>query len=174
MIDLKIKYFNEEMKTKEKYQIKKIAKGDWIDLRVAEAFVVSNDEENIKEVIKNREIDEWWEDRIYYSLGQVVVMRLGIAMELPTGYKANVFSRSSTFPSYGLILTNSVGCIDFKYCGDTDEWLAVYYATRAGYITRFDRVCQFEITEQMPELNIITVNKLEGENRNGHGTTGNQ
>ena len=174
--EIKIKYFNSEMKTKEEYQIKKIPQGDWIDLRVAEACVVENDEESIKYAIKNRKIHPWSNNfnRIYYGKGQVIVMRLGVAMELPIGYKANVSPRSSTFPSYGLILTNSMGCIDYVYKGDTDEWLAVYYATRSGYITRFDRVCQFEITEQMPELKIITVDVLGGEDRGGHGTTGNK
>ncbi|MBU3186521.1 deoxyuridine 5'-triphosphate nucleotidohydrolase [Clostridium estertheticum] len=163
------------MKTKSEYQIKKIEKGDWIDLRVAEAFVTLNDEGSIKSAIKLRKTEAWnYTNKIYYDKGQVIIMRLGVAMELPVGYKANVSPRSSTFPSYGLILTNSMGCIDYVYKGDTDEWLAVYYATRAGYITRFDRVCQFEITEQMPELNIIAVDTLEGEDRGGHGTTGNK
>jgi dUTP pyrophosphatase len=176
MKELKVKYFNEEMKTKEEYQIKKIIKGDWIDLRVAEAYVTSNDEESIKAGIKGRLIDTWSGrfSRIYYEKDQVIIMRLGVAMELPVGYKANLSPRGSTFASYGLMLANSMGCIDYVFKGDTDEWLAIYYATRAGYITRFDRACQFEITEQMPDLNIITVDTLGGEDRGGHCTTGNK
>ena len=174
MEDLKVKYFNEEMKSKPEYQIEKTLRGDWIDLRVAEAYVTNNSEESIKAAIKERKRDEWVQDRIYYGAGEIIVMRLGIAMELPTGYKANVSPRSSTFASYGLVLANSMGCIDYVYCGDKDEWLAVYYATRTGFITRSDRVCQFEITKQMPKLNIINVDVLENENRNGHGTSGNK
>jgi len=176
MEDIKIKYFNKEMATDPRYQIVKTAKGDWIDLRVAEAYVVENDEASIKSAIENRKRYPWSkvQNRIYYEKGQVIVMRLGVAMELPVGYKANVSPRSSTFASYGLMLANSMGCIDYVYKGDTDEWLAVYYATRSGYITRFDRVCQFEITKQMPELNIISVDVLGGEDRGGHGTSGNK
>ena len=165
---IKVKYFDEKMP-----KLVKNEKGDWIDLRVANAFVCDNNEDDIKAVIKKRMVDEWSDDRIYFGEGDVVIMRLGVAIELPADKKADVLSRSSTFASYGLILTNGVGCIDYVYKGDADEWLAVYYATREGFITQYDRVCQFEATDRMV-AELVEAEHLGTENRGGHGTSGNK
>lgn len=167
-MDIKVKYFDPNMK-----RLVKMDKGDWIDLSVVNAFVCQNNEDEIKRVIKDREIDMWTpkHNRIYFCTDDVIVMRLGVAIEVPDDKKCDVVSRSSTFPSYGILLTNSVGCIDYVYNGDNDEWLAVYYCTRDGYITQYDRVCQFEVTNRM-KCNIIDVASLGNADRGGHGTSG--
>ena len=146
-MDINVKYFGDDVPRLEKKE-----RGDWIDLSVANAFVVDNNEDDIKKVLMDRLIDGWDDrSRIWFDEGSVVVMRLGVAMQLPANKKATVMPRSSTFASYGLILVNSVGCIDNTYQGDTDEWLSVFYCTRRGYITQYDRVCQFEVTDCMME-----------------------
>ena len=93
-------------------------------------------------------------------------------MELPSGYEAEIKPRSGTFKQTGLLLTNSVGCIDESYKGNNDEWLAVFYATRDGYISEFDRLLQFRINEKMPKLVFNEVDVLENEDRSGYGSTG--
>ena len=70
-------------------------KSDWIDLRAAE--------------------------RVELKAGDFRLIRLGVAMELPRGYEAHVVPRSSTFKTWGLLQTNSMGVIDGSYCGDNDE-----------------------------------------------------
>ena len=65
--------------------------GDWIDLRAAE---------NVK-----------------LSTGEFKLINLGISMKLPEGYEAHVVPRSSTFKTWGILQTNSMGIIDNSYSG---------------------------------------------------------
>ena len=153
---IKIKYLSKDYP-----RIKKIAKGDWIDLRV----------DTIKEW--NGEVvedDDW--GTILYSKGDVIKFGLGVAMELPEGYEAEIRPRSSTFKKYGLIQTNSVGTIDNSYKGDNDEWMVEFIAMRDGAINRFDRVCQFRIWKNQPSFEFEEVDRLGNEDRGGFGSTG--
>lgn len=167
-MNIKIKYFDKDIP-----KITKIEKGDWIDLRVNRIAICDNKKLDIKNIIKNKTSDNWVDDEyIYYHKNDVLVMRLGVAMELPYNHEAEVKPRSSTFADYGLLLSNSVGCIDESYCGDNDEWISVYYATRDGIISKFDRVCQFKVNEKMLNINFEEVERLNNEDRNGFGSTG--
>lgn len=127
-------------------KIAPITKGDWIDLRAAKTV-------NLKQ-------------------GDWALIPLGIAMELPKGYEAHVLPRSSTFKNFGIIQTNSCGVIDNSYCGDNDQWFFPAFAMRDTTINCNDRICQFRIMEIQPQLNFITVENLDNEDRGGHGSTG--
>ena len=174
---MKIKYFDKEMP-----RISKILNGDWIDLRVNEVCVCKNSKNEISYALKNRSVDQWYREwyettepsnnTISYNEGNVIIVRLGVAMQLPINHEAEVKPRSSAFKEYGLLLTNSVGCIDQSYCGNEDEWIAVFYATRNGLIARYDRIVQFRINEKMPPIQFIEVDELNNENRGGFGSTG--
>ena len=121
-------------------------KSDWIDLRSAE--------------------------RVELKAGEFRLIRLGIAMELPKGYEAHVVPRSSTFKTWGLLQTNSMGVIDGSYCGDNDEWRMPVYATRDTVVEEGDRICQFRIVENQPKITFETVEHLGGADRGGFGSTG--
>lgn len=127
-------------------KIRKITQGDWIDLRSS----------------------------INCSLkaGEFKLIPLGIAMELPKGYEANVVLRSSTFKNFGIIQTNHMGVIDESYKGDNDQWFAPVYALRDTEIKLNDRICQFRIQKKMPEIEFIEVETLTNKDRGGHGSTG--
>lgn len=127
-------------------KIGKISKGDLIDLRAA------------KDVAMKK--------------GQFKLIPLGVAMQLPDGYKANVYPRSSTFKNFGIIMTNSVGQIDESYCGDTDQWMFPAYALRDTVIHKNDRICQFEIQKKQPQIEFLEVKSLGNESRGGIGSTG--
>lgn len=164
---LKVKYFDKQMPILEQNE-----KGDWIDLRVSNAYVTNNKEWLIKRAIKERCTDAWDDyNRIYFVAGDVVIMRLGVAIELPEWKKANIYPRSSTFATWGLLLTNSVGCIDYAYNGDNDEWLVVFFATREGFIEKYDRVAQFD-TKDREMFVFQEVAALGDISRGGHGTSG--
>lgn len=109
---------------------------------------------------------------IRYNAGDIVKVKFGVAMQLPEGYEGYLVPRSSTFTNFGLILTNSHGVIDENYCGDTDEWMGVFLATRDGSISIGDRPAQFRIQEKMPEVRFIEVDKLGNKDRGGYGTSG--
>ena len=93
-------------------------------------------------------------------------------MELPQGYEAHVVPRSSTFKNYGLIQTNSCGIIDQTYCGQNDIWRWPAYATRDTIVHVNDRICQFRIVENQPQIRFDEVDQLEGADRGGFGSTG--
>lgn len=91
MLEVKVKYFTDIEK------IKKIEKGDWIDLRAAED--------------------------VELKAGEFKLINLGVGMILPDGYEAHIVPRSSTFLKFGVIQANHCGIIDnfctiFEICDD--------------------------------------------------------
>lgn len=121
-------------------------KSDWIDLRAAE---------NIK-----------------LKAGEAKLISLGVAMEIPDGYEALIVPRSSTLTNFGLIQGNHLGVIDQTYSGNTDIWKFSAYALRDADIKINDRICQFRIIKNQPEVIFNEVDKLEGPDRGGFGVTG--
>ena len=127
-------------------KIEKIEVGDWIDLRAAE---------NVK-----------------LSAGEFKLINLGISMKLPEGYEAHVVPRSSTFKTWGILQTNSMGIIDNSYSGTNDIWRFPAYAIRDTEIKTNDRICQFRIVKKQPDIEFVKVDKLEDPDRGGFGSTG--
>lgn len=139
-IQIKLKYHNDKID-----KIKKIDKGDWIDLMAAETICLKANEFKL--------------------------ISLGISMELPKGYEAHVVPRSSTFKAFGIIQTNHMGIIDESYKGNSDVWFFPAYALRDTIINENDRICQFRIVEKMPAVEFLEVSNLGKENRGGFGST---
>ena len=123
-------------------------KSDWIDLRASET--------------------------VELKAGEFKLIPLGVAMQLPKGYEAHVVPRSSTFKNYGLLQVNSCGIIDGSYCGDDDMWRMPVYATRDIVVNINDRICQFRIVENQPQIVFEEVTSLGNANRGGFGSTGKQ
>ncbi len=119
---------------------------DWIDLRSAENVTLKQ--------------------------GEWRLIRLGIAVKLPDGYEAHIVPRSSTYKNFGIIQTNHMGVVDHSYCGDDDEWKYPVLALRDTEIHVNDRICQFRIMKNQPELVFTEVDHLDGVSRGGFGTTG--
>ena len=131
---------------KEIDKLEKISKGDLIDLRSAET--------------------------VEMKAGEYKLIRLGVGMKLPEGYKANVYPRSSTYKNFGIIQANSVGQIDNSYSGNEDEWRFPAVALRDTVIHKNDRICQFEIQKIQPEIEFEEVDNLDEVSRGGIGSTG--
>ena len=140
---IKIKYHDEEL---EKLCSIGGEKSDFIDLRSAEDVILES--------------------------GEYRVISLGVSMELPKGYYAQVVPRSSTFKNFGIICANSFGVIDEAYCGDNDVWKFPAIALRATRISKGDRICQFRIVKKMPEIEFVEVETLGNPDRGGIGSTG--
>ena len=159
---------DEKMKMRIKYfdgatKMEKIAKGNWID-------VYSNAD-------------------IFVPVGERAMIPLGFALELPQGWEGHLAPRSSTFKTWGIIQTNSVGVVDDTYIGDNDHWhMPVYCLTanckvneneiptvdgRQGvWIRKGDKIGQFRIMEVMPEIEFDEVESFGNADRGGFGTTG--
>ena len=149
-------------------KLEKISKGDWIDLYANKDMFIPE--------------------------GTRAMIPLGVAMELPEGYEAHLAPRSSTFKTWGIIQTNSVGVVDHSYMGDNDQWhLPVYclvgkdrkhdecgimedcgiYMNNCGtFIHKGDKIAQFRIMEVQPEIEFEEVEHLGNEDRGGFGSTG--
>lgn len=144
METIRIKYFSEN--------IERLCyidgKSDWIDLRASET--------------------------VSLKAGEFGLIPLGVAMQLPEGYEGHLVPRSSTFKNYGILQTNSCGIIDCSYCGDEDMWRMPVYATRDTVIEKNDRICQFRIVENQPQIVFEECESLDNASRGGFGSTGRQ
>ena len=81
----------------------------------------------LKKITKGNWIDVYARKDVFVPLGERAMIPLGFALELPTGWEGHLAPRSSTFKTWGIIQTNSVGVVDDTYIGDNDEWhLPVY------------------------------------------------
>lgn len=141
-------------------KLEKISKGDWIDLYANKDMFIL---EGTREMIP-----------------------LGVAMELPEGYEAHLAPRSSTFKTWGIIQTNSVGVVDHSFMGDNDQWHMPVYClmskcgmrdsdgmiVRGTWIHKGDKIAQFRIMEIQPEIEFVEVEHLGNEDRGGFGSTG--
>ena len=144
------------MKMKIKYfegatKLKKISKGNWIDVYASkDVFVPLNDR---------------------------AMIPLGFALELPKGWEGHLAPRSSTFKTWGIIQTNSVGVVDDTYIGDNDQWHMPVYCLDSKneggtWIKKGDKIGQFRIMEVMPEIEIEEVEVFNNSDRGGFGSTG--
>lgn len=119
---------------------------------------------------------------------------LGFALELPQGWEAHLAPRSSTFKTWGIIQTNSVGVVDDTYIGDNDQWHMPVYCLQGKYTKKYsgtlcnitldeiehegtwikegDKIGQFRIMEVMPEIEFDEVESFGNTDRGGFGTTG--
>ncbi|MBS5926886.1 MAG: deoxyuridine 5'-triphosphate nucleotidohydrolase [Clostridium sp.] len=143
----------------ESTKLKKIAKGNWID------------------VYANKDV--------FVKVNERAMIPLGFALELPRGWEAHLAPRSSTFKTWGIIQTNSVGVVDDTYIGDNDQWHMPVYCLegkntesidgeeiKGTWIRKGDKIAQFRIMEVMPEIEFDEVESFGNLDRGGFGSTG--
>lgn len=126
------------------YDIEK--KGDWIDLRAAEEY--------------------------HLKQGDFQLINLGISVRIPEGYELIIAPRSSTFKNFGVLQTNGIGIVDNSYNTSKDILMMPVLAMRDTVIHVNDRICQFRIQRNQPQITFEEVEILEGNSRGGFGSTG--
>lgn len=144
-MEIKIKYHD----GMEQWPIETFDKGDWIDLRAAEETELHN--------------------------GDFKIISLGVSMQLPEGYHAQLVPRSSTFKNFGIIMANSIGIIDNSYCGDNDIWRFPALCLGIGrpfVIRKGDRIAQFRIVKNFESVTFNPVDTLGNADRGGFGSSG--
>ena len=77
--------------------------------------------------------------------GEIYVAKLGIAVQLPKGMIARIYSRSSNPSKRHVGIANGVGYIDNTYRGEQDVWRAPLYAFEDVELKKGTRICQFEV-----------------------------
>lgn len=139
----------------------------------------------LKKISKGNWIDVYARRDVFVPTGERAMIPLGFALELPQGWEGHLAPRSSTFKTWGVIQTNSVGVVDDTYIGDNDEWHMPVYCLdakdtetvdgiekRGSWVKHGDKIGQFRIMEVMPEIEFNEVNSFGNEDRGGFGTTG--
>ena len=111
-------------------------------------------------------------ENVSLKAGDFTLVSFGISIKIPEGYEAHVVPRSSTFKNFGILQANSYGVIDSSYCGENDIWRMPVYAVRDTKIHVNDRIAQFRIMENQPQIVFEEVERMEGKDRGGFGSTG--
>ena len=127
-------------------RLNKFSKGDWVDLYAYKDY----------DLFPNTRY----------------MVNLGVAMELPKGYEAVLAPRSSTFKTWGVLQTNSIGVVDNSFSGDNDIWHLPVYSTDMKDIKKGDKIAQFRIQKIQPDLEFEEVEILGNEDRGGFGSSG--
>ena len=104
--------------------------------------------------------------------GEVRLVPLNIAIEMPEGFYAQVSPRSSMHRK-GLVLANGIGVGDRDYCGDEDEYKAAFlnFFKKEVKVKKGDRLVQMIILPS-ERAELEEVENLESKNRGGFGSTG--
>jgi dUTP pyrophosphatase len=104
---------------------------------------------------------------------QIVLVRTGLVIEVPTGYFLAIFARSSTPLKRGLMVANGVGVLDPDYSGPNDEvMIQVMNVTESDVqIRRGDRLAQ-GIVLPAPRVTWDEVSEIREITRGGFGATG--
>lgn len=157
-----------------------IDKGDWIDLRAAETVTLNAPQANILKRHKVKGVEERHRDVEF----DTKLIKLGVAMELPAGYEAQVLPRSGA-PKLNIFQTNSEAVIDNSFNGENDEWRYWMTALADTTINEGDRICQFRIQLSQKAtvwqkikwllssgVEIVEVDELGNPDREGIGSTG--
>lgn len=111
------------------------------------------------------------DEEITINPHETVLIKTGLAMEIPNGYGGFIFARSGLSTKKGLAPANKVGIIDADYRGEI--MVALYNQTNeAKTIDAHERIAQMVI---MPFIcaNFIETNELSETKRgnNGFGST---
>lgn len=155
---------------------KVIKKGDWVDLYSSEEMILNAPQAGTLKGhdVKHRDV-----------ISEVTYIPLGIAVQLPNGFEAIVAPRSSAAKKMGIICVNSIGVIDNSYNGDNDQWMFPVTTLRKTAIAANTRLCQFRIQLSQKAtfwqklkwflssgIELVEVESLNNEDRNGLGSTG--
>jgi dUTP pyrophosphatase len=131
-----------------------------------------------------------------FKPGEIRLVRTGLAIEPPIGYRSNIYVRSSTPIKKGYILANGVGVIDHGYRGElliqlmnVSTKVVYFYESENGHqteepqgvfigntIERGDKIGQFELlpTLAASDIRVYVVDDLSPTERGtgGIGSTG--
>ncbi|MEM1725266.1 MAG: dUTP diphosphatase [Thermoplasmata archaeon] len=112
------------------------------------------------------------EDTTIYPL-QFTLIRTGLVIQTQFPYAMLIFPRSSLFKKKNLIMPNSVGIIDFDYCGEEDEIKipVLNLSNKVITIQASEKIAQAVFVKiAFPE--IIEISEVSKQSRGGFGSTG--
>jgi dUTP pyrophosphatase len=104
--------------------------------------------------------------------GEVKLIPLNVAIQIPEGYFVLLVNRSSTY-KLGITCVNGLGVGDHDFCGDNDEYMfpALNYTNKVVNIEKGTRCCQMLILP-VAKVDVKEVKKMGNKDRGGFGSTG--
>lgn len=119
-------------------------------------------------------LDMYSREEAVINPGEVKLIPLNVAIEIPKNHFVLIANRSSTY-KMGITCANGIGVGDYDYIGDNDEYMfpALNYTKEIVKIEKGIRICQILILP-IQQAEIEEVDKLGNKDRGGFGTTGNK
>lgn len=111
-------------------------------------------------------------DDVILEPGKIDLIPSGFAMEMPSGFEAQIRPRSGLAVKHGIGIINAPGTIDADYRGEV--MIALINLSRQPYtVQRGDRIAQMVINK-IYQAEVREVNQLDETDRNkgGFGHTG--
>ena len=112
------------------------------------------------------------EEKICINPGETVLVKTGIAMEIPVGYAGFIYARSGLATKKGLAPANKVGVVDADYRGEV--MVALHnHGSEAADVENGERIAQMVIAPFLTAEFVLT-DELEDTVRGagGFGSTG--
>ena len=108
----------------------------------------------------------------YIPVGETVAVGTGLSLEIPQGWKGEIYSRSG-YASKGIVVPNAPGKIDSDYRGEVQVLLHNARNHDMVAISAGDRIAQFELNP-VYEVEFEEVDGLSETDRGemGFGSTG--
>ncbi|WP_207651095.1 dUTP diphosphatase [Clostridium sp. USBA 49] len=117
---------------------------------------------------------------LYAALNEVAIIKpferekipVGICIELPKGYEAQIRPRSGLAIKYGITLLNTPGTIDWDYRGEISV-IVINFGNEDFIVKRGDRIAQMVFNKiEIPEIHLV--NEINSTTRgiSGFGSTG--
>lgn len=117
-------------------------------------------------------VDLFTAEDVMMTAGEARIISLGVSMQLPKGYYAQLLPRSSTCMKWGIQMGCSIGIIENSYCGDNDIWGFPAVAFRDTMIPAGTRIAQFTPVKQAETIDFQQTECLGNPDRGGFGSTG--
>lgn len=112
------------------------------------------------------------DDDIVIKPGETVLIKTGLAIEVPKGYAGLIYARSGLATKKGLAPANKVGVIDSDYTGEV--MVALFnHSNEERKVEKNERVAQLVITPCLTaNFNLVDELKETKRGKGGFGSTG--
>ena len=112
------------------------------------------------------------DEPVLLAPGEVAVIPLNVATQIPVLAVGLLFQRSSTYRKWKVRLTNGVGVVDSLFKGPNDEWAAEFQnmGDTTTVINNGDKVCQAVFLNLLP-VELHEKDDFTTADRGGFGTS---
>lgn len=112
------------------------------------------------------------DEPVTIKAGETVLIKTGLAMEVPVGYAGLIYARSGLATKKGLAPANKVGVVDADYRGEI--MVALHnHSSEEKIVEPFERIAQFVIAPYLKAVfNEVSELNYTARGEGGFGSTG--